>query len=638
MTVLARAKATSVQEASQSSPLFVRLTQVLGRPALLAVAVWLLSLPIALAVPGVIGLAPNTPRGSAPPLLAGVMLLFAGVLAARRWRSPWVVGAVAGAFAGWVVFAMHTGLYGSPYGFNGIGVDAGRLSAQAERYTTTLHSADGIVGSVPAEYPPLFPWLIARASLLGGVPAWRLLGLSETLLMSLTVLAAFVLWRRMLPDWVALAVTLAVFATFIEPAKAYEVMALDVTIPWALASFADPPTGRLGWLSAGVIAGLVVLLYQAFLAFVVLGIVALLIRAWGRTSDRRRYAARVAGIALTGLVVTSWYWIPYLSWAFTHGLQGTALQHPNPGLTLNPFPFLALTPFGLLTAVGLLGLVWYWRRAWWAAPLAILTASVYAYRVLAETADVHSGSTLWSGYTPRATGALLAAAGVLTVARAGAALARRLSGWPSAGIGAAALAILALFTFTAAWYDWVRGDPTPSSEAFTPEITTGFSQVQRAFAQWLPGGGWPRFAPRIGRNAWFPVGPIVHDVHSVLGARAAPTTLSFNEALFAIEPWPGYIAVDASAAASTSDWVSRFAALEHLSQVRDPAAFARAAAHTPFGPITVFVLKKLGRQWKWIPYQHAGTVIFTPAQFASPAFKVFSNLPNGTVVAVHSGS
>jgi hypothetical protein len=120
----------------------------------------------------------------------------------------------------------------------------------------------------------------------------------------------------------------------------------------------------------------------------------------------------------------------------------------------------------------------------------------------------------------------------------------------------------------------------------------------------------------------------------VLGPTATPTTLSFNEGLFAVHPWPGYIAVDASAAASTSDWVSRFAALKRLSRVKNPQAFAHAAAHTPYGPITVFVLKKQGRAWVWIPFQHAGTVSFTPRQFASPAFKVFSNLPNWTVVAV----
>ncbi|MGN6168059.1 MAG: arabinofuranosyltransferase [Solirubrobacteraceae bacterium] len=634
MSVLSKAKATTLDQAAKSGPRLARRTELVGNPSVWAVVVWALCLPLALSLPSVIGLPPNTARGSAPPLVAAIMLVFVGVFIAGRWRSPWVVGVMVGAFAGWVVFAMHTGLYGSPYGFNGIGVDAGRLSAQAERYTTTMHSADGIVGSVPAEYPPLFPWLIARAAVLAGAPAWKLVGVSEALLMSLTVLTAFALWRRMLPDWVALAVTLAVFATFIEPAKAYEVMALDLTIPWALASFASPPAGRLGWLPAGVIGGVVLLLYQAFLVFAALGIIALIVREWGRAPDRRRFGARMAAIAGTALVVTSWYWIPYLSWALTHGLQGTALHHPNPGLTLNPFPFLSLTPFGLLTAVGLLGLVWYWRRAWWAVPLAILTASVYAYRVLAEMIDIHSGSTLWSGYTPRATAALLAAAGVLTLVRAGPALARRLPVLSTARLGAVTLTILALFTLSAAWSDWVLGDPDDSNQAFTPELTTGFSQVKRAFVQWRPGGGWPRFAPRAGRVPWFPVDPIIHAVRSVLGAAATPTTLSFNEGLFAIQPWPGYMAVDASAAASTSDWVSRLAALKHLSLVKNPEAFAHAAAHTPYGPITVFVLKKRGRVWEWLPFQHGGKVTFTPRQFDSPAFKVFANLPNWTVVAV----
>jgi len=54
----------------------------------------------------------------------------------------------------------------------------------ANRYAQHLHSSDGIVPSVPSNYPPLFPWLVGRTSALVHVPAWRLLGPAEAITLS----------------------------------------------------------------------------------------------------------------------------------------------------------------------------------------------------------------------------------------------------------------------------------------------------------------------------------------------------------------------------------------------------------------------------------------------------------------------
>jgi hypothetical protein len=636
MTVLSAVQSAYRQRVSGLGWLGDRMRAPRGSAGLWAVLVWVLSLPLALALPGLIGLAPYTPRGSSAPLAIGAALVAAGILLAHRAGGAWVAGVAAGAFAGWVVLAMHTGLYGTPYGFNGITGDAARLSAQAQRYAVTWRSADGIVARVPAEYPPLFPWLIGRASVVTGVPAWRLMGISETLVMSATVLVSFVFWRRLLSDGIALAITVAVFAVFIEPAKAYEVMGLDLVIPWALVTFASPPRGRLHWLPAGIIGGLQILLYQAYLAIAALGIAALIVLGWRRARSRGRYVARLGGVAAVALLTSSWYLVPYVSWAATHGLQGMAMQHQGAALTLNPFPFLSITPFGALTAIGLVGLVWYRRRAWWATPLLALVVGAYVYRVAGEAINVHMGNTMLAQYTPRAIAGLLAAAGVLTLGRGVPEALRRLSIARPAWLGALGIAFLALFAINAGWSDWVLGAPSPLNQAFTPELTSGFSQVEAAFDTWLPDGSYPRFAPPGNLYPWFPVDEIARDVRSVRGARAAPVTLSWREDLFAILPWPGYIGVDAQASASTSDWRSRFAALKALSGVKRAAPFARAATKTPFGPIDAFVLLKFGRRWDWIPYDFRGIVQFSPSQFQSRAFKVF-NLPNQTVLAVRRG-
>lgn len=126
---------------------------------------------------------------------------------------------------------------------------------------------------------------------------------------------------------------------------------------------------------------------------------------------------------------------------------------------------------------------------------------------------------------------------------------------------------------------------------------------------------------------WFPVGPIRKAVTGVLGRGAAPRTLSYDERLFAFLPWPGYIAVDRTAASSTTRWDDRHTTLAALAAVSDPDAFAQAAAHTRYGPIDVFVLRAGTDAWTW------NDIHFRPAQFSAAHFTVRS-LPNNTVLAI----
>ena len=183
------------------------------------------------------------------------------------------------------------------------------------------------------------------------------------------------------------------------------------------------------------------------------------------------------------------------------------------------------------------------------------------------------------------------------------------------------------------WSDWIAGASTFEAQQFTPEFTSDY-RPSNAFLQPLPDGSYSRFAPTTGRSGWFPTDPIITDVGAVLGSHAAPPTLSFSEQLFTFEPWPGYIGVSANAAASTQDWFSRLSALRTLADIANPAAFARASAHTSYGGIDVFVLQAQGPYWQWSAGNYPATVRFTPAQFTSPAFAVFRDLPNGIKVVV----
>src|SRR5215472_9037474 len=145
-----------------------------AHPSLAALVTWLVCLPVAYV---------GARLGPADPFklrvaMIPVVVLIAGVVVAgvvsRRLPAELASGIGAGLFGGWVAFTLRVALHGTPYGFGGLVSDAGRLAAMANTYSHRWYSSDGIVPSVPSNYPPLFPWLVDRTSALIGVPAWKL--------------------------------------------------------------------------------------------------------------------------------------------------------------------------------------------------------------------------------------------------------------------------------------------------------------------------------------------------------------------------------------------------------------------------------------------------------------------------------
>ena len=607
-------------------------------PSLAALIIWVVCLPVAFFA---------ATLGTADPFLLRVamipvVVLVVGVVvvgvASYRWPADLASGIGAGLFGGWVAFTLRLALHGTPFGFDGMSGDAARMAAMANRYASTWHSSDGIVPSVPSHYPPLFPWLVGRTSALIHVPAWRLLGPAEAITLSFAVVAGYLLWRLLLPGPLALAVTLPVLLCFSLPEKAYEILALSIFVPWALATFGDPPRGRrLHWLPAGVIGGLGIVLNWAFIIYGALGILALAVLTWRASPERARYVRHVVLTIAVGLVIASWYLIPYLGWGFLHGSKQVDDLFQGGGIQDSPLLFLTPTPLGVLELIGVAGLVWWRGRVWWGKPLLLLTASVYAYWLLGLASFSLSGHTLLLQDTPRMIGPMLAAAGVLTIAQAGPGLLRKMSiRTVPAGLPAIALCLLIIWTAFTAWQGWMPGAPIAPGGLYQPAVSTTWNETTAAFATARPGGSYSPATPANVHDGWFPIDPIQTDVSSVLGASAAPVTLSTSEELFAFVNWPGFIPVSMGAAGTNTDWPARYAALSKLSGVTDPTAFATASAHTAFGPVDVFILRRTSpTRWTWQPEDAPYPALtFTPAQFSPDAFTVFTDLPGNLVLAV----
>jgi Arabinofuranosyltransferase N terminal len=606
-------------------------------PSLAALITWLVCLPVAFAAATLGPADPFRLRVAMVPvvvLVAGVLV--AGV-ASRRLPADLASGIGAGLFGGWVAFTLRTALHGTPFGFGGLGSDAGRLAAMANRYASTWHSSDGIVPSVPSNYPPLFPWLVGRASALVHTPAWRLLGPAEAITLSFAVVAGYLLWRYLAPGPVALALSLPVLLCFSLPEKAYEILALAVFVPWAVATFGEPPRGRLHWLPAGLIGGLSILLYWAFLVFGALGVLALAVLTWRASPERARYVRHVVLTVVVALVVASWYLIPYLGWGLLHGSSQVEYQYQGGGIQDSPLLFLDPTPLGVLELIGVIGLVWWRGRVWWGKPLLLLTAGIYAYWLLGLASFVLANRHLLLQDTPPLTGLVLAAAGVLTIAQAAPAIVRKISiRTVPAGLPALGLCLLVIWTAVTAWQAWMPGGPASTTGLYQPAVSPERNDTTAAFIIALPGGSYLPAAPASIRNPSFPTDLIRKDVASVLGASAAPVTLSASEQLFAYVNWPGYIGVTWGAAGIDTNWPARYAALEKLSRVTSPAAFAAGSARTAFGPVDVFILQRADpARWTWTPAGSPDPAItFTPAQFSPDAFTVFTDLPGNYVLAV----
>jgi hypothetical protein len=607
-------------------------------PSLAALIIWIVCLPVAF---GLASLGPANPfllRVAMVPVVLAIGGVIVVGIASRRLPADLASGIGAGLFGGWVAFTLRVALHGTPFGFDGLAGDAGRMADMANRYASTWHSADGIVSSVPSHYPPLFPWLVGRTSALINVPAWKLLGPAEAITLSFAVVAGYILWRKLLPGPLALAVTLPVLLCFSLPEKAYEILALSVFVPWAMATFGDPPRGRLHWLPAGLIGGLGVVLNWAFIIYGALGILALAVLTWRASPDRGRYVRHLVLTVIVALVVASWYLVPYLGWGFLHGSKQVDDLFQGGGIQDSPLLFLTPSPIGVLELIGVIGLLWYRGRVSWGMPLLLLTASAYAYWLLGLAAFSLTGHTLLLQDTPRLIGPMLAAAGVLTIVHTAPRIARRISVRSvPAGLPALALCLLVVWTAITAWQGWMPGGPTPVGGLYQPAVSTAWNESTAAFATPLPDGSYvPVAAERGIHDAWFPTDPVKKDVTSVLGASATPVTLSTAEELFAFVNWPGYIAVSMGAAGTNTNWPARYAALQKLSRITDPVAFDAASARTAFGPVDVFILQRSSpTRWTWQPIDAPYPVLtFTPAQFSPHAFTVFTNLPGNLVVAV----
>ena len=616
-----------VEERTGSAPASDRRHRPWSSPSVAAIIAYVLGTGVALVLPAAVGFSGYDLRAWTLALAYGFacLLVVAATAIWRRRASDALAGVTAGLFGSWITMILGSALRGTPFGFYGLVGDAGRVTAMATRYSVTWHSADAIIPGLPSEYPPLFAWVVGRTSVLLDFPAWRLVGKFEIVVTGLAVLAGFLLWQRLVPAWPAVLTTVFSLLIYGYPGKAYEVIALIVFVPWALATFGRPPRGRLPWYVGGAIGGLLIMTYYGWIVFGGLGLLAIVVATARSEPDRRRYLLHVGRTILTAAVVASPFLVPLGYAKLTTGGATVADLYGDGGFLSTMFPFFEPTVLGLVQLVGLVGLVVRLRSSWWAPPLLLLVVGEYLYRCLGTLSFLVSQHTLLAQYAQTMVLTTLAIAGVLTVVETAPNLLRRLAATDYRRLVAVAVTLVLAWAGYSYTHDWMPA----SGGAFS-------SWTAHAFAEPLPDGTYVASAGGRDQTPWFPVDPIKDDVTRVLGPNPRAVTLSVDERLFSYLPWPGYTWDDLGGSLAHS--FERVAQVRTLAGIRDPAAFADASRHTAYGPIDIFVLKISDGGWVWVShmgYNHLDAVItFQPAQFDRATWFVDDQLPGGYVVAV----
>jgi hypothetical protein len=570
-----------------------------------------------------------------PLALALVLATVIGLLGGFVSRAA---AGIAGALAVpiWICFFCAWQLAGTPYPYGGVRDDIGRLTAFATRFTVSTASSDQFVRGLPSDYPPLFPWLVGKASVATGIPAWRLIGAFEIVFTALAVTAAYLLWRRIFPGTLAIAVSVVPLAIQGDPRKAYEVMALCVLTPWILTTFGRwPDRPRLHWLPAGLIGGLMVSMYLGYLVYAAMGIVAIVVMGLLR-GDRATYLRHLALTVVVATVVASWYLVPWIFDTLRHGSTNMWI-HFWPRYVRENLLYLPWShgPWeSPLIIGGLVLLVFYCRRQAWARYQLAIVLSVMSYRWIWVVIHHYTGNSGINVHTDRVSDAVSLLGLVCGLwqlwhdflqrrAEGRTPAPRPVPPLVRAAAGPIALAVVLGMVLGVFWQHQRVGVP-------------GFAQLAQATP--LPGGAPTRYAHHIDAVAAARAGFHVHrfnlpsrqvrdDVESVLGRGAIPVALSFSEQISAYAPFHLYLGVGGFSANALSRWPDRVSELRRLAAVKDPDAFARASADTKFGPIDVFILRQHGDKlnWRFVP--------FTREQFSPRIFASFHE-PGNTVVLV----
>jgi galactan 5-O-arabinofuranosyltransferase len=379
----------------------------------------------------------------------------AGTGSAAAVTAALTVALTSGTVTGIAVIALH----GTRWSYNAIWSDAAFRTEAATRFADTWLPADYAYRGLPAYYPPALPWIQGRAADLAGVEAWAVIKPVMLVFAVLVPAAAYVVWRRVVPDVTAAAVVAFTSLTTADLIKPDEWLVLAVAVPWWLELVRDvrrPGTPRLpAWVHGLLLGGLALFHTFYFLPLALATAVAVVLDRLAQRPPPLPLG-RALVVAAVGLAASSPYWVP-LALVRMHGAVADQQQRRwSPvGFTVPPLPW----PVTGVGALGLLGVVWlvrHWRSSELGRGLGVALASSYVLVVGGQLAQRY-GVALLVEKADQLVIALLVTSGVLGAARVVRLIARRGGRRRATAVAVLTTVVVGIPVFTDYQRQWLDG-------------------------------------------------------------------------------------------------------------------------------------------------------------------------------------
>lgn len=365
---------------------------------------------------------------------------------------------------------------------------------------------------------------------------------------------------------------------------------LGMFVPFVIGTFSTPDLRRrINPVVAGLLFGIMMTLYPNFLMAGVLGVLFVMIHGWRTAESRPRYlrdALLCVGIAA---LVSCWYLVPLLV-NYVSGTQEVVADLFLSGTLLDQLPLFS-APEPIIYALGLIGaagLLLFWRRAWWAVPIGLLSAGFILAKALMLARFVATGHHFLLLYIPYVLRYTATALGVLTLWEAGRIAGRRYGVRLAAPprliqVGAVTAAVVYLGWF--ANLDWrvspggLDGEISDAAVAAAPKSRSWWAHAQYRPDLTRPQYSTPEMAPGFPANE---AASYISTVRRQGGLDARPVVLSFDQRLFSYFPYSNYLPTSRTSSSAMTQWDSRNIEVSRLAQITDPDQFASASASTAF--------------------------------------------------------
>lgn len=271
----------------------------------------------------------------------------------------------------------------TPYGLNGIFGDSLFRTAYITKFSYHWDLIDFFYKDLPSFYSPLYFYILGKLTTIFNKEPYEMVKIGFILTAFFLPFVSFYFWSKIIPKKLAVLVTYFSFfglnvILFLH--KADEFIALLLFVPWWLYYVGNiRNNGKdIWWYIWGGLIGAVIFQF-AFLWFFI-GCVSLILRLVLRYKLNKMWNIFVM-LALTALF-SSYFWGRLLLSITKNGIDSFQNRAFQPYMVQFPFPFFEISVIGVLLFIGLIGLIYFFKKSELFSSIGLLLFSCYLWYIL----------------------------------------------------------------------------------------------------------------------------------------------------------------------------------------------------------------------------------------------------------------